>query len=50
MYEVAGGLPVRVATTSRVDAETSSAVFDISEHDAAGKLLRSYELRAQVAG
>ena len=50
VYEVAAGLPVRVATTRGVDDETSSAVFDISEHDAAGKLLRSYELRAQVAG
>ena len=50
VYEMAGGLPVRVATTRGVDGETSSAVFDISEHDAAGKLLRSYELRAQVAG
>ncbi len=50
VYDVAGELPVRVATTSGVDAETSSAVFDISEHDASGRLLRTYELRAQVAG
>ncbi len=50
VYDVAARLPVRVATTSGVDAATSSAVFDISEHDADGRLLRSYELHAQVAG
>ena len=50
VYEVAGGLPVRVATTTGVRVEGSSAIFDISEHDASGKLVRSYELRAQVAG
>ncbi len=50
VYEVAGGLPVRVATTTGVDASTASAALDVSEHAAAGKLLRHYELRAQVAG
>jgi hypothetical protein len=50
VYPVIAGLPVRVAATSRLDLDTSSASFDVSEHDATGKLLRSYTLRAHVAG
>ena len=50
VYEVADGLPVRVATTSGVRVEGSSAVFDLSEHDADGRLLRRYRLEAHVAG
>jgi hypothetical protein len=50
VYEPAGGLPVRIFTVSGVDLETSSATFDISEHDAEGKRLRDYELEAFVAG
>ncbi|HUF02013.1 MAG TPA: hypothetical protein VMN35_06280 [Gaiellaceae bacterium] len=50
VYETAGGLPVRVSTTTHVDLEHSSAAFSVSEHDASGSLLRTYELRAVVAG
>jgi hypothetical protein len=50
VYEVAGGLPVRVATVSGVQYERFKATFDISEHDGDGRLLREYELEAYVAG
>jgi hypothetical protein len=49
VYELAGRLPIRV-TTSAVDLETSSALFDVSEHTADGGLLRRYELETRVAG
>jgi hypothetical protein len=50
VYPVVGRLPVRIATTSDLDLDSSSASFPISEHDADGRLLRSYTLRARVAG
>jgi hypothetical protein len=50
VYLVVAGLPVRVASTSGIDVDTSSASFEISEHDARGGLLRSYTLLASVAG
>lgn len=50
VYEVAGGLPVRVATTSRVDASSSSATFEIEEYEREGSELRDYEVDAAVSG
>lgn len=50
VYSLIAGLPVRVAAASGIDLDTSSASFDVSEHDATGRLLRSYTLRARVAG
>jgi hypothetical protein len=50
VYPVVAGLPVRVATTSGIDLDTSSASFDVSEHDAESRRLRSYTLRTRVAG
>jgi hypothetical protein len=50
VYPVLAGLPVRLAATSGLDLDTSSASFDVSEHDAEGRVLRSYTLRARVAG
>lgn len=50
VYEIASGLPVRVATSSGVIIEGSRAAFELSEHDAAGKRLRRYRLDAVVAG
>jgi hypothetical protein len=50
VYEVAGGLPVRVATISGVEYERSRASFDLLEHAADGRLLRRYRLDAAVAG
>jgi hypothetical protein len=48
--EVAGGLPVRVATTDGVEIEGSRASFDVSEHDARGRRVRAYRLETAVAG
>jgi hypothetical protein len=48
VYSAAGALPVRVVTTD-VDVPSSSASFDVSEHDRAGRLLRGYRLDATVA-
>jgi hypothetical protein len=50
VYEMAGGLPVRVATVDGVDYHAFAARFDVMEHDATGHLLREYELDAVVAG
>lgn len=50
VYPVVAGIPVRVATRSGIDVDTSSASFDVSEHDAGGRRLRSYTLRTRVAG
>jgi hypothetical protein len=50
VYEVAGGLPVRIATTSDVQVERSRASFRVSEHDVRGRLLRRDVLDAAVAG
>jgi len=50
VYAVAGGLPVRVATTTGVEIEGSRASFDLREHAADGRLLRAYRLEAAVAG
>jgi hypothetical protein len=50
VYPVVAGLPVRVATTSGIDLDTSSASVDVSEHDPEGRRLRSYTLRTPVAG
>jgi hypothetical protein len=50
VYEVAGELPIRIATVGGVDVEMSSATFEVSEHDAEGRLLREQTLEAFVAG
>jgi hypothetical protein len=50
VFEVAGDLPVRVATTSGVQSEGSRATFELAEHDARGRLLRRYRLDTAVAG
>jgi hypothetical protein len=49
VYAAAGGLPVRIVTTD-VDVSNSSASFDVSEHDRAGRLLGRYRLDATVSG
>jgi hypothetical protein len=49
VYPTAGDVPVRI-TGSTVDVETSSARLLVSEHDPSGKVLRSFEMDAQVAG
>lgn len=50
VYEVAGGLPIRVATTSGVDVDALRASLTISEYTAHGKLLRQYGVTATPAG
>lgn len=50
VYAVAGTLPVRVATTTGVEIDGSSASFDLREHAADGTLLGAYRLEAAVAG
>jgi hypothetical protein len=50
VYEVAGELPVRIATTSGLNADPLVATFHLFEHDATGHLLRRYELNAVPAG
>jgi hypothetical protein len=50
VYEVAGDLPVRVATTSGVGSDPLRATFHLLEHDADGHLIRRYELDAVPAG
>jgi hypothetical protein len=49
-YRLAARLPVRVATTSRIDTAGSRATFELSEHDSDGRRLRAYALEARVAG
>ncbi len=50
VFETAGGMPVRIATTTGIEIDGSTARFDLSEHDATGALVRKYELRATPAG
>jgi hypothetical protein len=50
VYDVAANLPVRVATVAGVEPEGSRATFELSEHDAEGRLLRKDRLEAVVAG
>ena len=50
VYEAAGGLPIRTATTSGVVVEGARARFQLSDHASDGSLLRQYGLDAPVAG
>lgn len=50
VYEALAGLPVRIATTSRIAAEEARATFEITEYDRAGRELVHAELEAAVAG
>jgi hypothetical protein len=50
VYEVAGDIPVRIATASGVIVQGSRARFALSEHAGDGSLLREHELDAGVAG
>jgi hypothetical protein len=50
LYEVRGGLPVRVSTTRGIDFGDARATFEITQYDAAGRELVSGEMEAAVAG
>ncbi len=50
VYPVTANLPVRVTTTTGIDLGASGSVFEVSEHDRSGRLVRAYTLEARVAG
>jgi hypothetical protein len=50
VYEVAARLAVRVSSVDGIHDDPLGATFRISEHDAAGKLLREYPVDAFPAG
>jgi hypothetical protein len=50
VYEAAGDMPIRIATTSGVIVQGSRAQFALSEHARDGSLIRERELEAGVAG
>jgi hypothetical protein len=50
VYEVTGGLPVRISTTSGVDDEPLRARFAVSEYSNDGRRLHEYEVDAVPAG
>jgi len=50
LYEVLGGLPVRIATTRGVDPDDARATFELTQYDAEGRELVRGELEAAVAG
>lgn len=49
-YATAAGLPVRVSSIERVDADRTRAIVNVSEHGADGSRLRVYDVEARVAG
>jgi hypothetical protein len=50
VYEPAGGLPIRIATSTGIDVASSSAVFDYAEYDYRGRLLERSTIHPFVAG
>ena len=50
VYEPAGALPVRIATTTGFVDDPLGVAIDVTEHNAAGKLLRSRRIDAVPAG
>jgi hypothetical protein len=50
VYPVVPGLPVRVATVSGIESDPIGAEFDVTEHDADGRLLRRYRVTARPSG
>jgi hypothetical protein len=50
LYEVAGGLPVRVATRRGIDAGAARATFELTQYDVRGRELLRSKLEAAVAG
>lgn len=50
MYEVLGGLPVRIASARGVQPSRARATFDVTQYDTHGKELVKGKLEAQVAG
>jgi hypothetical protein len=50
VYEVGGRLPVRIASIAVAGPDASGAMFDLSEYDDSGRLVRRYRLDAVPAG
>ena len=50
LYEVLGGLPVRIASTRGIDPESARATFSLIQYDAAGRELVREDLETAVAG
>jgi hypothetical protein len=50
LYEILGGLPVRISSTRAVDTDNARAVFDVAQYDRAGSELVREKLEAAVAG
>ena len=50
VYEVLGGLPVRVSTTRNIDLARSRAMFEVSQYGLAGGELIRARIEAAVAG
>lgn len=50
VYPAAGGVPIRISTTTGISPEDSGASFEVSEHDRGGALLRSSTFETRVAG
>jgi hypothetical protein len=50
LYEVAGRLPVRIASRRGIDREAASATFHVTQYDIRGRELLEGMLEADVAG
>jgi hypothetical protein len=50
LYEVLGGLPVRVLTTTGIDPDNARATFELTQFDSEGRELTRGEMEASVAG
>lgn len=50
IYEVLGGVPVRIATAKRIELARSRATFVVTQFDSHGKALIKGKLEARVAG
>jgi hypothetical protein len=50
LYEVAGGLPVRIVTRRGIDGAAASATFELTQYDIRGRELLRSKLEAAVAG
>jgi len=50
LYEVLGGLPVRIASTRGIDLENARATFSLTQYDAEGGELVRGDMETAVAG
>lgn len=50
LYEVLGGLPVRIASTRGIDLENARATFSLTQYDAEGRELVRGDMETAVAG